>query len=142
MVTLHHCKTAPHRHEDLEELVWSPSQQSSAGISDSTIEQFLVLARSVGTFARAVDAASSLKQPSLHMSAAAASRDVTLFQAMHLLHREGYHFARASLRLVEGGCPRLDTDQMEDWTTAEAGLFEEAMDKYGKVGQRLVSLQS
>ena len=22
--------------------------------------------------------------------------------------------------------------QMEDWTTAEAGLFEEAMEKYGK----------
>lgn len=34
--------------------------------------------RSVGTFARALDCTSSVKQPSLHMSAAAASRDVTL----------------------------------------------------------------
>lgn len=34
--------------------------------------------RSVGTFARALDCSSSVKQPSLHMSAAAASRDITL----------------------------------------------------------------
>jgi len=120
------------RSEDLEELVWSPGRQASAGLSSKAIEQYLVLARSVGTFARAVDAASTLKQPSLHMSAAAASRDVTLMQAMHLLHTENYDFGRASLRLVEAGCPRLSTDQMEEWTTAEAGLFEEAMDKYGK----------
>jgi len=114
--------------EDLEELVWSPHHN----LPDKVIDQFLVLSRSVGTFARAVDAASTLKQPSLHMSAAAASRDITLFHAMELLHSCGYDFARASLKLVERGCPRLSTDQMEDWTTAEAGLFEEAMEKYGK----------
>ena len=34
--------------------------------------------------------------------------------------------------LVEGSSPHLSTDQMEDWTTAEAGLFEEAMERYGK----------
>ncbi len=34
--------------------------------------------RSVGTFARALDCSSTVRQPSLHMSAAAASRDVTL----------------------------------------------------------------
>ena len=38
----------------------------------------LCLCRSVGTFARALDCSSSVKQPSLHMSAAAASRDITL----------------------------------------------------------------
>ena len=27
---------------------------------------------------------------------------------------------------------RLSTDQMEEWTTAEAALFEEAMEKHGK----------
>lgn len=32
----------------------------------------------VGTFARALDCSSSVRQPSLHMSAAAASRDITL----------------------------------------------------------------
>lgn len=34
--------------------------------------------RAVGTFARALDCSSSIRQPSLHMSAAAASRDITL----------------------------------------------------------------
>jgi hypothetical protein len=37
----------------------------------------------VGTFARALDCSSSIKQPSLHMSAAAASRDITLVR-IHL----------------------------------------------------------
>lgn len=116
------------RYEDLEELVWSPENK----LSDKMIDKFLVLSRSIGTFARAVDAASTLKQPSLHMSAAAASRDITLFHAMDLLHKCDYNFAKSSLKLVDKGCPRLSTDQMEDWTTSEAGLFEEAMEKYGK----------
>ena len=116
--------------EELEELVWSPDNE----LSDKVIDQFLVIARSVGTFARAVDEASTLKQPSLHMSAAAASRDITLFHAMDLLHTCKYNFSEASLKLVESGAPKLSCDQMEDWTTAEAGLFEEAMEKYGKVG--------
>lgn len=60
--------------EDLEHLVWTPSH----GLTDRQIDQFLVISRSVGTFARALDCSSSVKQPSLHMSAAAASRDVTL----------------------------------------------------------------
>jgi len=114
--------------KDLEELVWSPEND----LADKQIDQFLVLARSVGTFARAVDEASTLKQPSLHMSAAAASRDVTLFNAMGLLHQSKYDFATAALALVSNGCPRLSTDQMEEWTTAEAALFEEAMEKHGK----------
>ena len=93
---------------DLEELVWSPHHH----LPDKAIDQFLVLARSVGTFARAVDAASTLKQPSLHMSAAAASRDITLFHAMQLLHNCKYDFAAASLKLVEGSSPHLSTDQV------------------------------
>lgn len=60
--------------EDLETLVWTPSHN----LTDRQIDQFLVISRSVGTFARALDCSSSVKQPSLHMSAAAASRDVTL----------------------------------------------------------------
>ena len=75
---------------------------------------------------------SAVSSFSLHMSAAAASRDITLFHAMELLHKCKYDFAKASLKLVEGSSPHLSTDQMEDWTTAEAGLFEEAMEKYGK----------
>lgn len=60
--------------EDMETLVWTPRHS----LSDKKIDQFLVVSRSVGTFARALDCTSSVKQPSLHMSAAAASRDITL----------------------------------------------------------------
>lgn len=59
---------------EMEELIWTPSHT----LTDRKIDQFLVVSRSVGTFARALDCSSSVKQPSLHMSAAAASRDVTL----------------------------------------------------------------
>jgi hypothetical protein len=41
------------------------------------------------------------------MSAAAASRDITLFHAMDLLHASGYDFARGALALVDHGAPRL-----------------------------------
>jgi metastasis-associated protein MTA len=40
------------------------------------------------------------------MSAAAASRDITLFHAMDLLHASGYDFARGALALVDHGAPR------------------------------------
>lgn len=54
--------------------MWTPFH----GLTDRQIDQFLVVSRSVGTFARALDSNSSIKQASLHMSAAAASRDITL----------------------------------------------------------------
>lgn len=59
---------------DVESIVWTPNH----ALSDKKIDQFLVVSRSVGTFARSLDSNSSVKQPSLHMSAAAASRDITL----------------------------------------------------------------
>uniref|UniRef100_A0A8D1NK59 Uncharacterized protein n=1 Tax=Sus scrofa TaxID=9823 RepID=A0A8D1NK59_PIG len=58
----------------LETKVW----EAHNPLVDKQIDQFLVVARSVGTFARALDCSSSVRQPSLHMSAAAASRDITL----------------------------------------------------------------
>ena len=59
---------------DTEELVYCPEND----LTDRQIDQFMVLARSVGTFGRALDCTSSIRLPSLHMSAAAASRDITL----------------------------------------------------------------
>ncbi|VVD00992.1 unnamed protein product [Leptidea sinapis] len=50
--------------EELETLVWTPEH----GLTDRQIDQFLVVSRSVGTFARALDCSSSVKQPSLHIS--------------------------------------------------------------------------
>ncbi|CAJ0928485.1 unnamed protein product [Ranitomeya imitator] len=88
--------------------------------------------RSVGTFARALDCSSSVRQPSLHMSAAAASRDITLFHAMDTLHKNSYDISKAISALVPQGGPVLCRDEMEEWSASEANLFEEALEKYGK----------
>ncbi len=65
---------------ELEERLWVPGKKLSADtnnghktssgksecfnqLTDSEIEKFLVIARSVGTFARALDCSSSVKQP-------------------------------------------------------------------------------
>uniref|UniRef100_A0A3Q0S842 Metastasis associated 1 n=1 Tax=Amphilophus citrinellus TaxID=61819 RepID=A0A3Q0S842_AMPCI len=114
--------------EKLEEKVWDPN----SSLTEKQIDQFLVVARSVGTFARALDCSSSVRQPSLHMSAAAASRDITLFHAMDTLHATGYDMTRAIAALVPQGGPVLCRDEMEEWSASEANLFEEALEKYGK----------
>ncbi|XP_024935957.1 metastasis-associated protein MTA3 isoform X3 [Cephus cinctus] len=118
----------PRRLQDLETLVWTPRHS----LTDRQIDQFLVVSRSVGTFARALDCSSSVKQPSLHMSAAAASRDITLFHAMDTLHRHSYDVAKAMSSLVPSSGPVLCRDEMEEWSASEANLFEEALNKYGK----------
>ncbi|KAF3845179.1 hypothetical protein F7725_008342 [Dissostichus mawsoni] len=114
--------------EKLEEKVWDYTSL----LTEKQIDQFLVVARSVGTFARALDCSSSVRQPSLHMSAAAASRDITLFHAMDTLHATGYDMTRAISALVPQGGPVLCRDEMEEWSASEANLFEEALEKYGK----------
>ncbi|XP_055903422.1 metastasis-associated protein MTA3 isoform X1 [Eupeodes corollae] len=114
--------------EDLETLVWTPNHN----LTDRKIDQFLVVSRSIGTFARALDCSSSVKQPSLHMSAAAASRDITLFHAMDILHKHNYSMEDAMCSLVPSTGPVLCRDEIEDWSASEANLFEEALDKYGK----------
>ncbi|XP_050404231.1 metastasis-associated protein MTA3 isoform X1 [Patella vulgata] len=116
--------------EDLEALIWQPCPDN--GITDKEIDQFQIIAKSVGTFARALDCTSTVRQPSLHMSAAAASRDISLFNAMHTLHKYSYDVARAVTSLVPDGGPVLCKDEMEEWSASEANLFEEAIDKYGK----------
>ncbi|XP_037029034.1 metastasis-associated protein MTA3 isoform X2 [Bradysia coprophila] len=118
----------PRLTESLETLVWTPHHN----LTDRKIDQFLVVSRSVGTFARALDCSSSVKQPSLHMSAAAASRDITLFHAMDTLHKHTYSIESAMCSLVPSSGPVLCRDEMEEWSASEANLFEEALDKYGK----------
>ncbi|XP_034485116.1 metastasis-associated protein MTA3 isoform X2 [Drosophila innubila] len=114
--------------EELESLVWTPEHS----LTDRKIDQFLVVSRSIGTFARALDCSSSVKQPSLHMSAAAASRDITLFHAMDILHKHDYSIEESMSSLVPSTGPVLCRDEIEDWSASEANLFEEALDKYGK----------
>lgn len=91
------------RQEELEELVWSPTSK----LEDDKVDQFILISRSVGTFARALDCSSSVKQPSLHMSAAAASRDITVLHAHQALHSHGYDISAALASLVPATGPVL-----------------------------------
>lgn len=96
---------------------------------------------------------SSAKQPNLHLTAAAASRDVTPFQSLALLHQADYDLSKAMCFLVPPahkqwypidadkatalhtstlGGPLMCRDQLEEWSAAEANLFDEALEKYGK----------
>jgi len=118
----------PLKSEDIEELLWSPENP----LTDEQVNQFIIISRSVGTFARALDCSSSVKQPSLHMSAAAASRDVTVFHAYKALHKHDYDIPTALASLVPSTGPVLCRDEMEDWSSSESNLFEEAIEKYGK----------
>ncbi|CAF2123714.1 unnamed protein product [Rotaria magnacalcarata] len=111
-----------------EDLIWN----ANGGLTEKQIEQFLIVARSIGTFARALDCPTALKHPSLHMSAASASRDATLFFAMDTLHKHHYDLALATCSLVPNTGPILVKDQMEDWSAAEANSFEDAIEKCGK----------
>jgi len=54
------------------------------------------------------------------------------FHAMDVLHDESYNLSSAICSLVPSTGPVLCRDEMEEWSAAEANLFEEALDKYGK----------
>ena len=110
----------------VDTLVWVANK-----ISDSEIDNFLMIMRSVGTMGRALDGNSNTKQPGLHVTAAAASRDVTIASGLDILHSSGYDIGKALSEIVAEG-PLICRDQMELWTATEAGLFEEALVKYGK----------
>ncbi|OQV23938.1 Metastasis-associated protein MTA3 [Hypsibius exemplaris] len=107
-------------------LVWLPNK-----MTDTEIDNFLMVMRSVGTMGRALDGNSNTKQPGLHITAAAASRDITIASGLDVLHCSNYELSKALTEIVAEG-PLICRDQMELWTATEAGLFEEALVKYGK----------
>jgi metastasis-associated protein MTA len=51
---------------------------------------------------------------------------------MNLLHENNYDFGKATLSLITQSGPVLCRDELEEWSAAEANIFEEALDKYGK----------
>ncbi|XP_065883695.1 metastasis-associated protein MTA3-like isoform X2 [Dysidea avara] len=105
----------------LEVKMWEPNK-----MSDYKVEQFLVVARSIGTFARALLDGAKKPQISLRLGAAAASRDITLFHAMEVLHQSNYDMNVATGKLVPRG-PVLCSDDLESWTQEEAKKFEDGL---------------
>ncbi|XP_019864285.1 PREDICTED: metastasis-associated protein MTA3-like isoform X2 [Amphimedon queenslandica] len=101
--------------------LWEPNK-----MADNKVEQFLVVSRSIGTFARALLDGSKKPQISLRLGAAAASRDITLFHAMDVLHQSSYDINAATGKLVPRG-PVLCADELEAWSQEEAKRFEEGL---------------
>lgn len=54
------------------------------------------------------------------------------FNAMDMLHDNTYDISKSMCSLVAAGGPILCRDEMEEWSSSEANLFEEALEKYGK----------
>lgn len=111
----------------IETLVFKPDQ-----LSDAEIDQYITIVKSIGTFGRALDISSSVKQPNLLLTASTASRDITIQKALDVLHENDYDIGRAVLALTKNNVPTICRDQLEDWSPAEATLFEESLDKYSK----------
>ncbi|KAF1752619.1 hypothetical protein GCK72_019174 [Caenorhabditis remanei] len=139
----------PKTSDSREVPVWHPYHD----LVDRDIDQYLIVARSVGLFARAIDGASAPKLPTLQLAASFASRDVTILHAHAILHQANYDVGQAVKYLVPVasreaypcqvddvsglqtktlGGPILCRDQLEEWSTPEMNLFEDALDKCGK----------
>ena len=69
--------------------VWNPNSP----LTDGQIDQFLVVACAGRTFAEALDCSSSVKQPSLHMSAAATSPNITLSHVIDIPCNHNYNLS-------------------------------------------------
>jgi len=51
---------------------------------------------------------------------------------MNTLHENNYDIGKAVLSLITPTGPVLCRDELEEWSAAEANLFEDALEKYGK----------
>lgn len=118
----------------LETLVYDCSQleNEACNVNETDLDRFLTTAKSVGTFARALDATSSTVQPILTVAASMAARDCTTQWAMDSMHEAGYDLGEAVRKLVTKEGPVLVRDQLESWSPSEAQLFEDGIDRYGK----------
>uniref|UniRef100_A0A0X3PQZ4 Metastasis-associated protein MTA3 n=1 Tax=Schistocephalus solidus TaxID=70667 RepID=A0A0X3PQZ4_SCHSO len=111
-----------------EELLWSPTDS----LTSAEVDAYILMAKALATLAHAYYPPSALRQPTLTASAAAASRDATVQQAMDTLFLAGHDVARALQLLAPSGVPAIRLDEMEEWSISEGNLFEEALEKYGK----------
>ncbi|TGZ52044.1 hypothetical protein CRM22_010703 [Opisthorchis felineus] len=127
-------ETDPRFSSKLEELVWKPGR-----LTNQEIDMFCLLVRAVGTLGRAYDTSSSCRQPLLLSAASASGRDITRQHAHDLLHKADYDVKKAIELLLPSGQPVVCKDQLEEWSTSESHLFEEALDKYSKVFPDILS---
>lgn len=104
----------------------------SKQVTEDDLDRLITIAKSVGLYARALDASAASVQPLLQVSACMASRDSTLQWAMDCMHNSGYDLGEAVKKMVTKKGPVLVRDQLEAWSPSEAQLFEDGVDRYGK----------
>lgn len=114
-----------------EHLLWVPPPADRT-LTEGEIDAYQVMCKSLATLARACYPPTALPQPSLVLSAAAASRDNTLQQGLETLHSAGHDITKALSLLAPNAAPVIWLDEMEEWSLPEGSLFEEALEKYGK----------
>jgi len=119
---------------ELETMVFDGAKVENDGAEcdEHNVKRMITMAKSVGLYARALDAQTASVQPLLQNSAALSSRDVTIQWAMDALHRAGYNLGEAIKHLIQEKGPTLPRDQFEAWSPSETQLFEDGMDRYGK----------
>jgi len=102
-------------------------------VTNTELDSFLLMSKSVGTYARALDGTSNVN-PSLNVNATSASRDTTHVRALEVLHKCRYDVSKGLQQLANcnNGGPMLCRDELELWTPSETQMFEEALEKYGK----------
>jgi len=110
-----------------ETLIFKPNDLSS-----DEIERYITIVKSIGTFGRALDVSSTIKQSNLLLTASNASRDITIQKAMDILHENDYDIGKALLAFTPNNVPTICKDELEEWSPSEAALFEESLEKYGK----------
>lgn len=87
-------------------IVWSFKKKAQIiKIFMHLLSMLFLCCSAVGTFARALDCSSSVRQPSLHMSAAAASRDITLVGGLLKTLQLFYICDFSSVFLIWSLCP-------------------------------------
>lgn len=123
--------TQDDRHlEDLETLIFSSSKCT---LTDLQLDQLDLVGKSLNTFGRAV-----IGKPensfgaSLRFAAAASSRGVTTEWVLKMAHQAGYDYGATVAAFLNGRCPQITHDEIENFSLEEVGLFEEAMRKIGK----------
>lgn len=52
--------------------------------------------------------------------------------ALDLLFRHDYQLSEALTSLLPSGGPVLCRDELEDWSSSETAIFEEAINRHGK----------
>jgi metastasis-associated protein MTA len=116
---------------DFDELIWSSDK---CKLTDNEINKYLAITQAIGTYARALDHddTNRLYKPNTTLTAFNASRDLTQYYSFKILHETNYNLDKALLSFIPETGPVLCRDEFEDWSEANAALFELALERVGK----------